>query len=66
MIGYKRGLNFARGEMREMAQNFDQKLAELASDYERMIRAMRSEQDRYRQIDEALKAQPGPDDIWRQ
>jgi hypothetical protein len=66
LIGYKRGLNFARGEMREMAQNFDQKLAELASDYERMIRAMRSEQDRYRQIDEALKAQPGPDDIWRQ
>jgi hypothetical protein len=51
---------------RAQAKSFDQKLAQLVADYERMIRAMRSEQNRYRQIDAALKAQPGPDDIWPQ
>jgi hypothetical protein len=64
LLGYKKGLNFARREMRAMARNFDQKLLELAGDYERMIRAMRGEQQRYKDIDAALKAQPGPDDVW--
>ena len=47
LLGYKKALNFCRGEMREMAKNFDQKLAGLSADYERAIRAMRSEQNRY-------------------
>jgi len=58
LIGYPKGLNFARGEMRQMAKNFDAKLAELAGDYERMIREMRREHQRYKDIDAALKAQP--------
>jgi hypothetical protein len=66
LLGYKKGLNFARSEMREIAKAFDQKLAELASDYEVMIRTMKREQQRYNDIDAALKARPGPDDIWLQ
>jgi hypothetical protein len=53
LIGYRKGLNFARSEMRQMAKAF-----------EKMIREMRREQQRYKDIHEALKAQPGPDDIW--
>jgi hypothetical protein len=30
LLGYKKGLNFARGEMRQMAKNFDAKLAEIS------------------------------------
>jgi hypothetical protein len=63
LLGYKKGLKFARGEMRQMAKNFDAKLAELANDYEKMIRAMRVEQNRYKAIDDALNATPGPDDV---
>jgi hypothetical protein len=64
LIGYKKGLNFARSEMRQMAHNFEAKLAELAGDYEHMIREMRREQQRYKDIDDALKATRGDDDIW--
>jgi hypothetical protein len=61
-MGYQRALNFARGQMREMALGFDQKLTELSAEYERMIKAMRAEQQRYKDIDAALKAKPGDDD----
>jgi hypothetical protein len=33
-------------------------------DYEKLIREMRLEQQRYKDIDAALKAQPCPDDVW--
>jgi hypothetical protein len=64
LIGYKKGLNFARGEMREMARNFDRKLAEIANEYEKMIREMRRDQQRYKDIDSALKATRSDDDVW--
>jgi hypothetical protein len=64
LLGYKKALNFARGQMREMAEGFDQKLAEIANDYEKLIREMRREQQRYKDIDAALKATPGDDDVW--
>jgi hypothetical protein len=62
LMGYQRALNFARGQMQEMALGFHQELAELSAEYERMIKAMRVEQQRYKDIDAALKAKPGDDD----
>jgi hypothetical protein len=66
LAGYKRAMNAARKDLREMARRFDEHLSELQSDYEVVIKEMRREQQRYRDIDEALRARPGPDDIWLQ
>ena len=62
--GYKRAMNKAREELRQTARNFDEQLGELQSDYEFMIKEMRREQKRYADIDAALRAKPGDDDIW--
>jgi hypothetical protein len=64
LLGYKKALNFARGQMREMAAGFDQKLAEIANEYEKMIREMRRDQKRYADIDAGLKATRSDDDAW--
>ena len=64
VMGYRRAMNKARVDLRDMAAQFDKHLGELSNDYEKVIKEMRREQARYKAIDDALKAKPGEDDVW--
>jgi hypothetical protein len=53
-------MNKARQELRAMAHRFDEHLGEVQSDYEKVIREIKSEAMRYRAIEDGLAASGYP------
>ena len=47
-----------------MAAKFDEHLATLQSDYEFVLKEMKHEAVRHRELQKAIAAKPSEDDIW--